>query len=125
VLGWQRADGATILLAGSANYEDGLATGSGVRQYDLARHMIDDSLPGTSSSSGPLALADMDGDGTLELFIGGRVLPGRYPEPADSRVYRQKANQWVLDADKQCAVGESGSGECAVWSDLNGDGFPD
>jgi len=31
VLGWQLAGGGRRLLAGSSNYEDGLATGSSVR----------------------------------------------------------------------------------------------
>jgi len=31
----------------------------------------------------------MDGDGALELFVGGRVIPGRYPAPAGSRLFRR------------------------------------
>src|SRR5579871_3692732 len=43
----------------------------------------------TLSSSGPLASADIDGDGQLELFVGGRVIPGAYPKPASSHILRQ------------------------------------
>src|SRR6266446_1215945 len=35
ILGW-RGSGGTVILAGSANYEDGLAVGSCVRQYELS-----------------------------------------------------------------------------------------
>src|SRR5207253_6057717 len=96
ILGWRKVTGSnaqaqsfsTVLLAGSANYEDGLPTGSSVQQFDLAHKTIDDSFPGDPASTGPLALADVAGEGHLDLFVGGRVLPGHYPEPVSSRLYR-------------------------------------
>src|SRR5206468_10511330 len=39
-------------------------------------------------SVGPVLLSDLDADGNLDLFAGGRVVPGRYPEAASSRIYR-------------------------------------
>ena len=92
VLGWKKADGQALLLIGSANYEDGLTAGGSVRQYDPAKGTIDDTLPGHASCTGPLALADLEGDGDLDLFVGGRVIAGRWPEAADSRIYRSDGN---------------------------------
>ncbi len=125
VLGWRKSNGQTVILAGSANYEDGLMAGSSVREYDLANKTLNDSLPGQESSTGPLALADMDGDGNLDLFAGGRVIPGRYPEAAASRIYRSDGKQFQLDAENSLLLEKIGLVSGAVWSDLDGDGYPE
>ncbi|MBI2946560.1 MAG: VCBS repeat-containing protein, partial [Verrucomicrobia bacterium] len=109
------------LLAGSANYEDGLTNGGWIRIYDLNRKASGDSILGPSSSTGPLALADIDGDGDLDLFIGGRVIAGRYPEPATSMILKNEGGRFVVARrwDKLGLV----SG--ATFSDLDGDGNPE
>ena len=125
VLGWRKPDGSAVLLAGSANYEDGLAVGPSVRQYDLAAKAMDDSFPGHAASTGPLALGDVEGDGHLELFVGGRVLPGRYPEAAASRLFKHDGQHWQLDAARSAALDRVGLVSGAIWSDLDGDGLPE
>jgi len=125
ILVWSRQPEQVVVLAGSANYEDGLAVGSGVRQYDLARKVVDDSLPAQTSSTGPLALADLDGDGNLELFVGGRVIAGRYPEAASSRIYQYNGRQFAFDTENSRALEKVGLVSAAVWSDLTGDGLPE
>src|SRR5204863_9466819 len=43
-----------------------------------------DALPAMLVSKGCVAAADINGDGFVDFFIGGRVIPGRYPETPQS-----------------------------------------
>jgi len=107
------------VTVGSANYEDGLTNGGCVRIYDWRRNASGESLLGPVSSTGPLALGDIDGDGDLDLFVGGRVVAGRYPEPATSLVVRNQGGRLVV------AQRLSGLVSGAVFSDLDNDGNPE
>jgi hypothetical protein len=110
-----------VLLVGSSNYEDGLTNGGALRVYDLRANAAGESVMGQALTAGPLASADVDGDGTLDLFIGGRVVPGRYPEPASSLLLRKEGSRLVPTQRFEKLGLVSG----AVFSDLNGDGAPD
>jgi hypothetical protein len=110
-----------MILAGSANYEDGLTNGGYLRAYDLKRDVAGDSVLGPTSSVGPLALADIDADTDLDLFIGGRVVAGRYPEPADSLLLRNEGGRLVVSHRWEKLGLISG----AVFSDIDLDGDPD
>jgi hypothetical protein len=125
LLGWSNGAGTSGLLAGSSSYEDGLAVGAAVMWYDTATKTRRDAVPAQTSSVGPLAMADIDHDGQLELFVGGRVVPGRYPEPASSGIYRRAGGQWVPDSTNSAPLKSVGLISGAVWSDLDGDGFSD
>jgi enediyne biosynthesis protein E4 len=126
ILGVNLGAGRSRLLAGQASYEDGETTKSCVAIYDLAAKQIDaTSFPGHSASVGPMALADMDGDGDLDLFVGGQVVPGKYPLAASSLLFRQNNGQWTLDAAATRSLRDTGLVNGAVWSDLDGDGFPE
>jgi enediyne biosynthesis protein E4 len=125
LVAWRKSNGRTILLAGSSNYEDGSPEGSCVRQYDLAGHTVEDTFPGWDVSVGPLALADLRGSGQLDLFVGGRTAPGRYPAPVASRLFRGDGARFVLDEEASRPLALAGLVNGAVFSDLDGDGWPD
>ena len=116
-------DGA--ILVGTGCYEDGGTPGSPVSQYDWRKRSVMELLPADPSSTGPLALGDIDGKGELELFVGGRVVAGRWPEAASSRIYRHGAGQWTLDIENTKALEKVGLVSGAVFSDLDGDGLPE
>jgi hypothetical protein len=135
LLGWRKPGSEAVVLAGSANYEDGLTNGSVARAYHLGQgrasspgepeQSVKDNLPGQPSSTGPLAMADVHGDGQLDLFVGGRVIAGRYPAPASSLLFRPRGGEWVPDADNNQRLANLGLASGAVFTDLDGDGHPD
>jgi len=117
--------GRSSFSPGSANYEDGLASGPCVRQFNLSTGTVDDSFPSAEASAGPLAMADVDADGDLDLFVGGRVLPGRYPIAASSQLFRNDGGRFVRDAESSRVLEHVGLVSGAVFSDLDGDGLPE
>ena len=87
-------------------------------------------LPHNLTSKSCVKAADYDNDGDLDLFIGGRFLPGKYPTPVSSFIYRNDSKDGKIlftDVTKDVAPALQNIGLVtdAIWSDINNDGHVD
>lgn len=82
-----------------------------------------DVLPAMRVSKSCVRVNDVNGDGKPDLFVGGRVIPGRYPEiPASYLLINDgKGNFTDQVASLAPELQHAGMVTDAVWADLNGD----
>ena len=125
LIGMRSGGGKNRLLAGFSNYEDGQPVGSIVREFDLTQPQPLDRFPAWEISAGPLAMADVNGDGNLDVFVGGRVVSGRYPETCSSLLFNGKNDGFEIDEENCRRLAIVGLATGAAFTDLNTDGQAD
>lgn len=108
--------------AGDERYADRLYLGDGKGGFAEDTGALGDHR----DSTGGVAAADFDRDGDLDLFVGARMVPGRYPETPTSRLLQNDGGKF-RDVTETVAPGleQVGLVAGALWSDTDGDGWLD
>jgi hypothetical protein len=113
--------GQVRVLVAAAKYES--SSSGGIAQFTFTNGdwMALPAIESGPASIGPIAVGDVDGDGDLDLFVGGRSIPARYPEAAASQLYLNENGSFRLAREWP----KLGLVSSAVFSDLDNDGFPE
>ncbi|HSC38483.1 MAG TPA: FG-GAP-like repeat-containing protein, partial [Chitinophagaceae bacterium] len=84
-------------------------------------------LPAGRGNKSCVRAADIDGDGDTDLFIGGSVVPGRWPAACASHIYINDGKGHFSDQTAHWApvLDSIGMVTDAVWADVNNDHTPD
>ncbi len=120
--GWVDGSGRRTWLAAMTNYE------SPRSRARLATFKKSGGLAGGGQSldgimPGPIAVADVDADGDLDVFIGGRAVTGHFPQASVSVLLRNTTRR--LEPAGGTLGQALGLVNGAVFSDLDGDRFPE
>lgn len=106
--------------AGSTALQDELYVNDGKGNFSLAENALPDVSAASKSCVRP---CDYDGDGDTDLFIGGRVIPGKYPMSPTS--YLLVNNGKGIFSTVAIPFSQAGMITDAQWADINDDGRKD
>ncbi len=108
--------GGSEFNEGSEMYQDRLYINDGKGNFTKT------TLPKTTSSGSCIVPYDFDGDGDLDLFRGGQVVPHIYPKAPKSYLLVNEKGKFVDKTENLApTLGETGMVNAAIWTDINGD----
>ena len=111
--------GSNELEPGSVYYKDRIYLNDGQGNFRKNEAL----LPNYVISTGAIAPFDWDGDGDMDVFVGGRVVPGNYPYPSASFLLQNDGGTFS-DVTNQLLpeLAQAGMVTDAAWADMNQDG---
>lgn len=126
IISWKEGN-YTYIVTGLSTYEQGQFDRISAKLFliDSDQNVQEVNIPHSGASTGPVAAADVDGNGYIDLFIGGYFVPGRYPENAGSRLILNEDGNFQMDQINSQAFSAIGLVTGAVFTDYNDDHQPD
>jgi hypothetical protein len=112
--------GYSLYEAGQDDLQDELYLNDGKGNLTLASSGLPTLNAGSKSC---VRTADIDNDGDLDIFVGGRVIPGRYPQAPPSYLLLNDGKGTFTAAEVPFT--HAGMVTDAQWVDLNKDGRKD
>ena len=114
--------GSNEFEIGSAQYEDRLYLNGGVGIFKKSINLI----PKILTSTGAVQASDLDGDMDMDLFVGGRLVPGRYPQTPESYVLINENGKFTDKTEEvNSELKKIGMVTSVEWTDYDSDGDED
>ena len=102
-----------------SSYQDRLYQNGGFGGFTYSG----EALPVLPTSGSVAAPHDFDGDGDVDLFVGGRLVPGRYPLAPQSYMLQNDGGTFTdVTRELAPALASVGMVTDAAWGDITGDG---
>jgi hypothetical protein len=116
------ASGGSEFETGSELYQDRFYKNDGKGNFTKTTG----ALPSMRASKSCVTAADFDRDGDLDLFIGGRLIPGKYPAAPESYVLRNDGGKFTdITQNVSAELRHIGMVTSALWTDFDDDGYTD
>lgn len=107
--------GGTERFAGHKAYQDRI-------YYNSNGNLKQGELPEMLTSTAAISGGDFDNDGDVDLFVGGRVIPGKYPTAPQSYILENINGKFKnVTATVSPFLQEAGMVTSAIWTDFNND----
>ncbi len=123
-------DGLMDLFVGSGGFHDYIGSDEGLldRLYvnEGGQLKLSSDFPDYKFATGTAEFVDVNRDGNLDLVVGARLYPGRYPEVPESKILiNDGSGKFSMESSLLPSDGKIGMVSSSIVLDLNSDGFDD